>query len=130
MSILVTIFLIGLGIWLFIKALPALLRFLLYSIIALPVWIVLLLFFPGVFDEGVLTIILLVLAISKSLGGDNDSSGYSYSSDNFVLNKRSKVIHDRWSDSVDTISERNRKNISFSEAQDLINNNQKYRFKK
>ena len=48
----------------------------------------------------------------------------------YVLNKKSKVIHEKYSDSVDTISPHNRKEISYSEARELEMKNKKYHFKK
>ena len=46
-----------------------------------------------------------------------------------VLNKKTGVIHDRWDSSVDTISEHHRRDISYSEAQELVNRGTRYRFK-
>ena len=48
----------------------------------------------------------------------------------YVLNKKSKVIHEKYSDSEETISSQHRKELSYSEAIELINNNEKYHFKK
>ena len=47
----------------------------------------------------------------------------------YVLNKKSKVIHRKYSDSEETISPQHKKEVSYSEAMDLINNNKKYHFK-
>ena len=55
------------------------------------------------------------------------SSGGEYKG--YVLNKKSKVIHEKYSDSADTISPHHRKEVSYSEAQELISNNEKYHFK-
>jgi len=49
---------------------------------------------------------------------------------NYVLNKKSKVIHEKYSDSEETISSHHRKELSYSEAVDLVNNKENYRFKK
>ena len=61
--------------------------------------------------------------VFKSYG----SSGGEYKS--YVLNKKSKVIHEKYSDSAETISPHHRKELSSSEARDLIANNGKYHFK-
>ena len=63
-----------------------------------------------------------------SIGGY--SGGYSGDYKGYVLNKKSKVIHEKYSDSEETISSHHRKEISYSEAMELINNNEKYHFKK
>lgn len=121
------------GLWLLIKAAPVLLRFLLYCILALPLWIALL-FLPGPLDESGLALILLLLAFYRA-GEKGSSWGYSSSSDSsssggdYILNKKTGVIHSRWDSSVDTISNNHRRMISYSEAQDLVNRGTKYRFK-
>ena len=61
--------------------------------------------------------------VFKSYG----SSGGEYKS--YVLNKKSKVIHEKYSESAETISPHHRKEISSSEARELISNNGKYHFK-
>ena len=61
--------------------------------------------------------------VFKSYG----SSGGEYKG--YVLNKKSKVIHEKYSDSAETISPHHRKEISSSEADELIRNNEKYHFK-
>ena len=48
----------------------------------------------------------------------------------YVLNKKSKVIHEKCSDSAETISPHHRKALSYSEATQLTVNSEKYRFKK
>ena len=58
------------------------------------------------------------------------SGGYSGDYKGYVLNKKSKVIHEKYSDSEETIGSHHRKEISYSEAMELINNNEKYHFKK
>ena len=57
-----------------------------------------------------------------------DTSGGEYQG--YVVNKRTKAIHSKYSDSADTISDRNRREVSYSEAMDLVRNNEKYHFKK
>ena len=127
MSILIILALAVAGLWLFIKAIPVLGRFLLYCVIATPVWIFLF-FVPGFLDEGGLLILLLFLAVARSGGSSffgSESSRYSYSGSDYsggssyssyVLNKRTGVIHRRWDDSADTISSRNQRAITSSEA--------------
>ena len=133
MGALITLAMIIGGIWLLIKALPIILRFLLYCVMAIPLWIAFIIFVPGFFDEGGLLLLLLIAAIVKS--GGSSYSGYTYSGSgysggsSYVLNKKTGVIHDRWDSSVDTISEHHRRDISYSEAQDLVNRGTRYRFK-
>lgn len=55
-------------------------------------------------------------------------SGGGYTS--YVLNTKSKVIHEKGSDSAETISPRHRKDVSSWEAHDLVSNSEKYHFKK
>lgn len=126
---LITLALVVAGIYLFIKALPILLRLLLYCVIALPLWIFLLIVVPGFLDEGVLFLALLFFAIIK-VKGAGSSGGYSSSSGSYVLNKKTGIIHDSWDSSANTISNKHRKTISYSEAQNLVNRGTKYRFKK
>ena len=145
MSILIILALVVAGFWLFIKAIPILVRFLLYCVIATPVWIFLF-FVPSFLDEGVLLILLLLLAVARSGGSGfsisnlfgSRSSGYSYagseyssgsSYNSYVLNKKTGVIHNRWDDSVDTISAHHQRAITSSEAWDLVNRGTRYRFK-
>ena len=117
------------GIWLFIKVLPILLRLLLYCVIALPLWIILLIIVPGFLDEGALFLVLLVIAFIKAKG-TGSAEGYSSSSGSYILNKKTGVIHSSWDSSADTISDKHRRKVSYSEAQELVNRGTKYRFKK
>lgn len=147
MGMLIRLAIIVAGIWLFIKILPIILRFILYSILALPLLAILFIFVPGPVDEGGILLLLLVLAIARSGGSGfsildhigsgrsgSDYSDSSYSSgssyDSYVLNKKTGVIHDRWDSSVDTISEHHRRSLSYTEAQDLVNRGTRYRFKR
>lgn len=114
--------------------------------LALPLLAVLVFLFPGPLDEWGLLLILLFLAGAKSESSrfsiqnhkgfgcsDDDYSSSCFSTedsyDSYVLNKRTGVIHERLDSSVDSISERNRKSLSYSEAQDLVDRGTKYRFK-
>ena len=47
----------------------------------------------------------------------------------YVLNAKSKVIHEKYSDSERTISSHHKIELSDSEARELVNKNNKYRFK-
>ena len=53
-----------------------------------------------------------------------------YEADPYVLNTKSGIIHDRWSESADTIKENHRANLSSSEADELVSRKTRYRFKK
>ena len=139
MSIIIVFALVVAGVWIFIKILPTLLRFLLYFVCSIPVLIFLLIFVPGFLDEAVLLLGLLLFAIAKAAGSGSSSrwtssasSGYSGSYSNtgsYVLNKKTGVIHDRWDSSVDTISDNHRRSLSYSEAHALVNRGTRYRFK-
>jgi hypothetical protein len=104
MSILVTIVLIGIGIWLFIKVLPIL---------------------------GIILLFYVITRIVRTVRNNNSDSDYSDSSSasSYILNKKTGVIHNRWDSSVDTISSRHQIPISSSEAWDLVNRGTRYRFK-
>lgn len=127
------LFIIGLiilAIWVFKKLLPVILRFLLYCLCAFPLWIIFF-FIPTFIDEIILLIILFILAFKKvyddSYYGISDSIGESI----FRLNKKSGVIHNSSSSDYNNISEKHRKTITRSEADDLINkNSKKYHFRR
>ena len=191
MKILVIIALVLLGIvfliFMLIKVVPIVLRFLLYNIISIPIWIMLLLT-PGHLGEGALLAYLLYRAVVVSLnldcpliadfftkqrkpshvGGSNSdysgggsghrsgssghrggssghrggsglsysggsSSGHSWSryyDPDYVLNRKTGVIHDAHDSSAETISERHRRNLSYYEASELVSRGGRYRFKK
>ena len=146
MSMLSSIILIIVGTCFLIKIMPTFLRHLLFGIIALPIVIIVLLLIPGFGDDFGAILFLVIMAVlklreSRNYVWDDISSGssgsgyprldYSYgkSYDGYVLNKKTGVIHNRWDSSVDTISEHHRREISYSEAQDLINRGTRYRFK-
>ena len=128
MGYLIAIVIMVFLIWMLIKLIPILFRFIVYSIIALPIWIVLSIFIPGILDEAGFAIVLLCVAIYKSgFWGSSDGESSSFSS--YILNIKSKIIHDRWSSSAKTISEKHKKPLTTSEANDLVNSG-KYRFRK
>ncbi len=63
---------------------------------------------PGIIDEGIAVIVIIILALASS----GSSSGYSDSGyDHYILNKRSKVAHRYFSDSANSVSEKNRREI-------------------
>lgn len=109
--------------------------------IALIIWLILVALFPFLFGGSsflivyILSVIITGSIIRKKEDGVSDfSSGSSSGSSNrsyagYVLNKKSGVIHDRWSDSADEISETHKKYISYSEALELVGRNTRYRFK-
>lgn len=133
MGILITLAVIIGGIWLLIKAMPILIKIALYCMAAVMIVFAIRLLITGFSLIGVLLIVLLVFAVVKLKGSSYSGSSY-YSSDysdgnSYVLNKKTGVIHNRWDSSVDTISEHHRRDISCSEAQDLVNRGTRYRFK-
>lgn len=54
---------------------------------------------------------------------------FQKSTNEYVLNKRSGVIHDADDPSADMISERNKRTISYFEAENLVSRKTKYRYK-
>ena len=121
------------GIWLLMKAVPILIKIALYCVAAVMIVFAIRLLITGFSLMGGLLIVLLVYAVVKLKGSSYSGSSY-YSSDysggsSYVLNKKTGVIHDRWDSSVDTISEHHRRDISYSEAQELVNRGTRYRFK-
>ena len=133
MGVLITLVMIIGGIWLLIKALPVLIKIGLYCLAAVMIFFSARLLITGFKLIGVLMLVLVVYAVFKLKGSNYSGSSY-YSSDysggsDYVLNKKTGVIHDRWDSSVDTISEHHRRDISYSEAQELVNRGTRYRFK-
>ena len=126
MGIVIAVILSILGLWLLFKVFAVFLKLLKYLLFALPLFILGLIFIPGPIDEGVLFIFCLLLAIAKSAADSMPDGSYN----SYVLNKKSKVIHPDYSHSASTISEKNRKPISSSEAWNLAGRGGKYRFKK
>ena len=121
MGVIGFLFAIGLILFVIVKLWSVIWRLLVYAVISIPVWAILL-FVPGFLDEGGFAIFLVIMAFVR--GGSTSGGG------GYVLNKKTGVIHDIWSSSADTISEKHRKTISFSEAEDLVNRGTKYHFKK
>lgn len=104
MGILVTVVLVVMGVWLFIKVLPIL---------------------------GILLFFWVAVRLVKAAMNSYSESHYSGSGsfNSYVLNKKSGVIHDRWDSSVDTISSHHQKAITSSKAWELVNRGTRYRFK-
>lgn len=122
----------------FLRLLPTIIKAALYLAIVAVIWSMLRDRFEMPQLPGVVYLLLyfvifgliLVRRYSKhgyifkpSSGGYGDYKGY-------VLNKKSKVIHSKYSDSEGTIGPHHKKELSYSEAMDLINRNGKYHFKK
>lgn len=126
--------------WLITKMIPVIFRFSIYCFICIPVWI-LLSFIPGFYDESGFIILLFIIAFIRTFFKNSSKNNnqpnvtypsYNYNFDsfkNYVLNKRTGIIHEKWSSTADTISEKHRKELSYSDAQELINKSRKYRFK-
>ena len=116
---------VSFAVWSLVKLASILLRFILYCFFAAPLWFLVILFIPGIIDDGALIIVLLVLAILRGVSGDGSGS-----SDSYVLNKKSGIIHRRFSDTADTIKDEHKKPLSYSEAEELVNRGGRYRYKK
>ena len=85
--------------------------------------------FPLVYPLLYLVIVALILARKfVKQGSVFGASGGEYKG--YVLNKKSKVIHEKYSGSDDSIGSHHRKELSYSEARELVDNGGKYRFKK
>lgn len=76
----------------------------------------------------VLNIILFIRKRKKRSHYVGCSGGY-YSS-NYVLNKKSGVIHEKWSESANTIKDNHKVEISAYDADKLVNRGTRYRYKK
>ena len=55
---------------------------------------------------------------------------YDLDSTRYVLNKKSGVIHDKYSDSANTIKDNHKVEISSYDADELVNRGKRYRYKK
>ena len=86
--------------------------------------------FPFIVYPLLYVVILGLILVRKFIKQGSIFDTYYYDGDDYVLNKKSKVIHKKNSGSEETISPHHRKEISYSEARELISNNDKYRFKK
>ena len=130
MTYLIIIGLIVFGMWLAGKIIPIILRCLLYSLIAIPLWIVFGIYVPGVYDECALALIIFVLAIVRSWGKEKVTREHEVEEPKtYVVNTAKNVIHNRWDPSADTISEEHREYITESEMQ-LLKRFKWFRFKK
>lgn len=111
-------------IWLAGRLLSAL--FSLLGFIVRHFYILIILFLiPGFIDEAAVLVVLFIVAVINSLS----DSGGGYSGD-YVLNRNTGVIRDRWDPTVSDVDEHNRRYISSSKAWDLVGRGKKYRFKK
>ena len=130
MGLLITFLMFIAGLWLLGKILPAFVKLMGYCIRLIPLWIILIIFVPGFLDECVLALILIGFAIAKVRDKGYSGAYSSWTSNDYVLNKKSGIIHRKYDSSVDTISNRHRKSISYTEAQNLVNKGTRYRYKK
>ena len=85
---------------------------------------------PFLFYFSFYFLIMGLILIRKYIKHGSIFDTYYVDDKSYVLNKKSKVIHEKHSASEETISPHHRKELSHSEAMDLINNNDKYHFKK
>lgn len=121
-----------------IKHIRFFLKVLKWLIIGIPVLLICIYLIPGTLDEiitGVVVFILTVINVILSVitgifSSSSDYVPYTSSSDDYVLNKKSGVIHKSWDHSAGTISERHRKSLSYYEAEEMVNRGKKYRYKK
>ena len=125
MGTLIVLALVVACMWILVKVIPFLLKFMLYGAGIIILFVILFNLLPVLLAGGGLLLMVIIFAVVKL----RDSEGYSSSGGGYVLNKKSGVIHNSWDSSVDTISYNHKRNISYSEAQDLVNRGTKYRFK-
>ncbi len=120
MTYIIIIGLIVFGMWLAGKILPIILRCLLYSLLAIPLWIVFGKYVPGVYDECALALIIFVLAIARSWSREKVTREHEAEEPKtYVVNTKSNVIHSLWSPSAADISEEHREYITESEMLSL-----------
>ena len=128
MGTLIVLALVVAGMWILVKEIPFLLKFMLYGAGIIILFVILFNLLPVLLAGGGFLLMIIIFAVIK-LRDSKYSEGYSSSGGGYVLNKKSGVIHNSWDSSVDTISYNHKRNISYSEAQDLVNRGTKYRFK-
>jgi len=141
-------FIVGI-VWLIKKLWRTIIRIVLYSLLSIPVWLGLCIFISPLRNQygyGITLLIIIVLAVRKSISKSTSSDKFDYSaltktysspysssssySSSYVLNKKTGVIHDSWSDSASEISDKHKKYITSSEAQSLVDRGTRYRYKK
>lgn len=76
------------------------------------------------------TIVLNIIIVVRKIKNRNKYDDIGYYSSGYVLNKKSGVIHERWSDTASTIKDNHRVDISSYDANRLVSRGKKYRFKK
>lgn len=118
----------------FLKLLPTIIKTTFYWTIAVLFCFVLNLFdkippLPNIAYPLLYLIIICLIFVRMFIkhGSLFSKSGRGYKS--YVLNTKSKVIHEKYSDSAETISDAHRKELSYFEALELISNNENFRFK-
>ena len=116
MGLYIVLALVGLALLAFIArnviwpSIKFLFYFLKWVLKTLPILILIAIFVPGVLDEGVYLIVVLILAIAETI-----SSGSSYSVEHFVLNKKSRIAHRVSDPSADTIGANHRDDVYATE---------------
>lgn len=85
---------------------------------------------PGFIYPLLYVVVLCLISVRKFIKHGSIFTTSSGEYKGYVLNRKSKVIHDKYSDSGDTVSPHNRKELSYSEASELVRQNDRYRFKK
>ena len=102
-------------------------------------WIVLFILFCFLHDTGIFDFInkyeeiffaAIILFIIIEIISSKRNNYYDLDSDRYVLNKKSGVIHDKWSDSAKTIKDNHKVEISSYDADKLVNRGKRYRYKK
>lgn len=93
-------------------------HFLKWVLKTLPILILIIIFIPGIIDEGVYVLVLLFLTVFDLIKGDDYSGSYS---EHFVLNKKSKIAHSAYDSSADTVAPKHRKDVyaTRSEVEDM-----------
>jgi len=119
----------------FLRLLPTLIRAAIYLVIFAVIWSMLKDRFALPRLPGLVYLLLYFVILGLILARRYSKHGYIFKTSSggytsYVLNTKSKVIHERYSDSAETISPQHRKDVSSWEAHDLVNNREKYRFKK
>ena len=116
MGLYIVLALVGLALLVFIARyviwplIKFLFNFLKWVLKTLPILILIAIFVPGVLDEGVYLIVVLILAIAETI-----SSGSSNYGEHFVLNKKSKIAHRASDPSADTIGANHREDVYATE---------------
>ena len=131
-GIIIDIVLVILVLKLIIKLIPLIIQVIKFAFMAIPIWILLYIFVPGFLDEGAFAIIIVIVAVIRyfSSGFTGGYGGYSSFYDDFVLNRNTGVIRRKSDPTVSDVSERNRRVISRSRAEELVGRRTRYRYKR